>query len=94
MFEAYRQRYQKELLDSVVPFWQSHSIDLKYGGYFTCLDRFGEGLRYAQVHMATRPCHLELQQALQRSGTSEGVARCSYARDRVRTPACLRRQGS
>ena len=42
MFEAYRQRYQKELFESVVPFWQSHSIDHQHGGYFTCLDRFGE----------------------------------------------------
>jgi N-acylglucosamine 2-epimerase len=42
MFETYRQRYQKELLESVVPFWERHSIDQQYGGYFSCLDRFGE----------------------------------------------------
>lgn len=42
MFETYRQRYQKELLESVVPFWERHSIDRQYGGYFSCLDRFGE----------------------------------------------------
>lgn len=42
MFESYRARYQKELLESVTPFWLRHSIDREYGGYFTCLDRCGE----------------------------------------------------
>lgn len=30
--------YRNTLLDSVLPFWQQHSLDHKYGGYFTCLD--------------------------------------------------------
>lgn len=33
--------YKNYLLDSVMPFWMEHSIDKKYGGYFTCLDRKG-----------------------------------------------------
>ena len=37
----YGRIYQKELLESVVPFWSRHSIDPEYGGYFTCLDRNG-----------------------------------------------------
>ncbi len=33
--------YKSTLLDNVVPFWEQHSIDQKYGGYFTCLARDG-----------------------------------------------------
>jgi N-acylglucosamine 2-epimerase len=38
----YRDRYRKELLNNVVPFWTKHSTDKEYGGYFTCLDREGK----------------------------------------------------
>ena len=34
--------YQTTLLDSVIPFWQNHSIDWEYGGYFSCLDCQGK----------------------------------------------------
>lgn len=34
-------RYEKELLESVIPFWERHCIDEKYGGYFNFLDRDG-----------------------------------------------------
>ncbi len=33
--------YQQELFDSVIPFWENHSVDSKYGGY---LNRKGERL--------------------------------------------------
>ncbi|MDR1866153.1 MAG: AGE family epimerase/isomerase [Bacteroidales bacterium] len=33
--------YQKELMEQVIPFWEQKSPDVKYGGYFTCLDRQG-----------------------------------------------------
>lgn len=33
--------YEKELLDSVIPFWEMHCWDKKYGGFFTFLDRDG-----------------------------------------------------
>lgn len=33
--------YQTALVDDVVPFWEKHSLDHEYGGYFTCLDRIG-----------------------------------------------------
>jgi len=33
--------YLKQLLDDAIPFWEKHSVDKKYGGYFTCLDRDG-----------------------------------------------------
>ncbi len=36
-----RHRYEQELLDSVIPFWQDHCVDEKHGGYFTYLDRDG-----------------------------------------------------
>ena len=38
----YKEQYQKELLDTIVPFWEKNSPDKEYGGYFTCLDREGK----------------------------------------------------
>ncbi|MEJ5055403.1 AGE family epimerase/isomerase [Sphingobacterium sp. MYb382] len=35
------ERYKRELLDNVVPFWEKHSIDKELGGFLTCLDRDG-----------------------------------------------------
>ncbi|MER3587096.1 MAG: N-acylglucosamine 2-epimerase, partial [Mastigocladus sp. ERB_26_1] len=34
--------YKNTLLDDVLPFWEKHSLDWEYGGYFTCLDREGK----------------------------------------------------
>lgn len=34
--------YKSTLLDNVIPFWESKSLDLENGGYFTCLTREGE----------------------------------------------------
>ena len=33
--------YRDALLEDVIPFWQTHSMDWEQGGYFTCLDRTG-----------------------------------------------------
>jgi N-acylglucosamine 2-epimerase len=38
----YATLYQKELLEEVIPFWENNSIDIDFGGYFTCLDRQGK----------------------------------------------------
>ena len=35
------ERYERDLLESVIPFWEKHCVDRDYGGYFTCLDRDG-----------------------------------------------------
>jgi N-acylglucosamine 2-epimerase len=35
------ERYENELLDSVIPFWEKHCVDPKKPAYFTCLDRDG-----------------------------------------------------
>ena len=35
------ERYEKELLESVIPFWEKNCEDREFGGYFTCLDRDG-----------------------------------------------------
>lgn len=40
--KGYRDRYARELLESVTPFWLRHSLDREHGGYFTCLDREGQ----------------------------------------------------
>jgi N-acylglucosamine 2-epimerase len=37
----YRQTYERELLERVLPFWTRHSPDPRHGGYFNCLDRDG-----------------------------------------------------
>jgi N-acylglucosamine 2-epimerase len=33
--------YEKELRESILPFWLKHAPDYECGGYFTCLDRDG-----------------------------------------------------
>lgn len=38
----YARIYKDALLNDVVPFWEKHSLDREYGGYFTCLDREGK----------------------------------------------------
>ncbi|MDN3688617.1 AGE family epimerase/isomerase [Cyclobacterium jeungdonense] len=40
--KQYLDTYKNELLDQVIPFWQDHSLDKRYGGYFTCLDQKGQ----------------------------------------------------
>lgn len=37
----YSQLYKESLLNNVIPFWEKHSLDTQFGGYFTCLDRNG-----------------------------------------------------
>ena len=39
--DALIQQYHDELHNRVLPFWLEHSQDKEYGGYFTCLDRYG-----------------------------------------------------
>jgi N-acylglucosamine 2-epimerase len=34
-------QYHKVLLDDVTPWWERHSLDREYGGYFSCLERDG-----------------------------------------------------
>ncbi|MFB6457471.1 AGE family epimerase/isomerase [Chitinophaga sp. Hz27] len=41
-YKEYAALYQKNLLEDVVPFWMKNSPDKDYGGYFTCLDRYGK----------------------------------------------------
>jgi N-acylglucosamine 2-epimerase len=42
VLQSYRDRYARELLESVTPFWMRHSLDREHGGQFTCLDRDGQ----------------------------------------------------
>jgi len=37
----YAELYKEELLEYVIPFWMKHSKDENNGGFFTCLDQFG-----------------------------------------------------
>lgn len=38
----YAALYRDELLNNVLPFWLTHSLDREHGGYFTCLLRDGQ----------------------------------------------------
>ncbi len=40
--KALAELYKNTLLGDVLPFWEKHSLDWEYGGYFTCLDREGK----------------------------------------------------
>lgn len=40
-FDEYASLYHQELTKQIIPFWENHSIDRDSGGYFTCLDQFG-----------------------------------------------------
>ncbi len=40
-FKILAEQYKNELLHKVIPFWEQHSVDEQFGGYFTCLDRQG-----------------------------------------------------
>ncbi len=40
--EKYKDLFQKELLDSCIPFWLNYAPDTEFGGILNCLDRKGE----------------------------------------------------
>ena len=35
-------RYENELINSVVPFWEKNCVDKEFGGYFTSFERDGK----------------------------------------------------
>lgn len=41
-FQDLANQYQQTLLEDVLPFWETHSVDWDCGGYFTCLDATGQ----------------------------------------------------
>uniref|UniRef100_UPI0032167D2D AGE family epimerase/isomerase n=1 Tax=uncultured Draconibacterium sp. TaxID=1573823 RepID=UPI0032167D2D len=41
-FKTLSEQYKNELLNKVIPFWETHSLDKESGGYFTSLDREGK----------------------------------------------------
>ena len=40
-WQNYIEKYENELLNSVIPFWEKNCVDKEFGGYFTSLDRDG-----------------------------------------------------
>ena len=40
-WQALSAKYENELMNSVVPFWEKNCVDKEFGGYFTSLDRDG-----------------------------------------------------
>lgn len=48
-----RQRYETELFEHVLPFWETHSPDDAHGGYYNCLSRDGtcyDTTKYSWLH--------------------------------------------
>ena len=41
LLDSFSPIYLNALREDVLPFWEQHSPDPEYGGYFTCLDRDG-----------------------------------------------------
>ncbi|MCS7024971.1 MAG: AGE family epimerase/isomerase [Bryobacteraceae bacterium] len=41
-FEELAARYRQNLFESVIPFWERHSLDPVHGGQFNCLERDGQ----------------------------------------------------
>ena len=41
-YKEYLNHYKSNLFEDIIPFWEKHSLDKEYGGYFTCLDRKGK----------------------------------------------------
>ena len=39
--------YDKQLLEDIIPFWESRVVDREHGGYFSCFDR--KGMLYKDV---------------------------------------------
>jgi N-acylglucosamine 2-epimerase len=40
-FKSLGKQYTEALLDDVLPFWEKHSLDNQFGGFFSCLARDG-----------------------------------------------------
>ena len=40
-WQSYSVKYENELLNSVIPFWEKNCVDKEFGGYYTSLDRDG-----------------------------------------------------
>lgn len=38
---SYKKKFEHELFESVLPFWEKHSPDYENGGFYNCLDRKG-----------------------------------------------------
>lgn len=39
--KEWRERYRRDLLDNILPFWLKHGLDRVNGGVYTCVDREG-----------------------------------------------------
>ena len=39
--KEWAERYRKDLVDDILPFWMKHGLDRVHGGVYTCLDRDG-----------------------------------------------------
>ncbi len=59
-----KERYRRNLEESVIPFWLRHSVDREHGGYFCCLEPRRYGLRHRQVHVAAGSGRLDAFGAL------------------------------
>ena len=72
----WRERYRRDLLDNILPFWLEHGLDRVNGGVYTCVDREGRLMdstksvwfqgraafiySYAYLRVEKRPEYLEM----------------------------------
>lgn len=69
-FLALARRYQRELTERIIPFWERFSIDQKYGGFFSCLEQDGRvydtlkqmWMQWREVYMFARLYNSEFRQ--------------------------------
>ena len=57
-------RWQRDLLTNVVPFWDTHSLDKDFGGYFTALAEWKPSRRH-QIRVAASESGVDMVTALQ-----------------------------
>ena len=63
--QSYIDRYRDELVNNVIPFWQTHSPDRVHGGFYNYLGRDGKALHttaggWPHPRKEVRPCDLHL----------------------------------
>ncbi len=86
-----RRLYERELLSSVVPFWERHSMDREQGGYFSCLERDGkvfDGDKFLWMQGRELWCFSRLHRAIRPEPRWLELAAhgASFIRERGRAP--------
>ncbi len=90
-FMALAQRYQNELTERIIPFWEQFSIDRDYGGFYSCLERDGRvydtqkqmWMQWREVYMFAMLYNSELRQT---QFLQHALAGCEFLLRHARKP--------